>query len=126
MSTIKSDLERKEVEQAYNQRKDNLAKIPEREEPGEPEPKRPQLRIPLDEYTNVIQTIHGDGIAHHTYEDIGRYTVFPKVATSRMFPSVKFGRYDEEEIKYNDTFGIQTREEGLRITNELSRLTLPS
>jgi len=43
-----------------------------------------------------------------------------------MFPSVKFGRYEEEEIKLNNTFGIQTREEGLRITNELSRLTIPS
>lgn len=43
-----------------------------------------------------------------------------------MFPSVKFGRYEQEEFERNQTFGIQTREEGLRITNELSRLTLPS
>ena len=84
------------------------------------------MRIPLDEYTKVIQTIHGDGLLYHTFEDIGRYTVFPEVATNRMFPSVKFGRYEEEEFKVNNTFGIQTREEGLRITNELSRLTLPS
>ena len=42
-----------------------------------------------------------------------------------MFPSVMFGRYQSDELKYNETFGIQTREEGLRITNELSRLTLP-
>ena len=43
----------------------------------------------------------------------------------RMFPSLYFGRYKEEELDRTDTFGIQTREEGLRITNDLSRLTLP-
>jgi hypothetical protein len=66
-TTLKSDLERKEVEAAWFQRKDNLAKIPEREEPGEPEPKKPRLFIPKDEYYNVIQTIHGDGLSYHTY-----------------------------------------------------------
>jgi len=34
-STLRSDLERKEVEEAYYQRKDNLAKLPEREEASE-------------------------------------------------------------------------------------------
>ena len=44
-----------------------------------------------------------------------------------MFPSVMFGRYaiDELEPNKNSSFVLQTREEGLRITNELSRLTLP-
>lgn len=42
-----------------------------------------------------------------------------------MFPNVMFGRYREEEYELSRTFGIQTREEGLRITNDLSRLTLP-
>jgi hypothetical protein len=65
-------------------------------------------------------------LKYHTYQDIGRYTVFPKAATNRMFPSVMFGRYKEVEFDENNTFGIQTREEGLRITNDLSRLTLPS
>jgi len=47
---MKSDLERKEIEAAYYQRKDNLAKLPEEEEPGEPEPKKPRLFIMKDEY----------------------------------------------------------------------------
>ena len=123
--TLKSDLERKEVEAAYLQRKDNLAKIPEKEDPGQPEPKKPELRIHVDEYHNVFQSIHGDGLAYHTYEDIGRYTVFPEQMTKRMLPHVMFGRYREEEYELNQTYGIQTREEGLRITNDLSRLTLP-
>jgi len=44
----------------------------------------------------------------------------------RMFPSVMFGRYKQEEYDINETFGIQTREEALRITNDMARLTLPS
>jgi hypothetical protein len=124
-ASLKSDLERKEVEAAYWQRKDNLAKIPERGEPGEPEPKKPRLFIPKDEYYNVIQTIHGDGLSYHTYQDIGRYTVFPEQMKKRMFPSVMFGRYEKEEYEQMETFGIQTREEGVRITNDLARLTLP-
>ena len=124
-ANMKSDLERKEVEAAYYQRKDNLAKLPEEEEPGEPEPKKPRLFIMRDEYNNVIQTIHGDGIKHHTYMDIGRYTVFPEHMKQRMFPSKLYGRYEEDEYSINETLGIQTREAGLRITNDLARLTLP-
>jgi hypothetical protein len=37
-----------------------------------------------------------------------------------------FGRYREDEFERSSTLGIQTREEGLRIANDLARLTLPS
>lgn len=43
-----SSLERKEVEAAYYQRKDNLAKIPEREDPEMPEPKQNNLILSRD------------------------------------------------------------------------------
>jgi hypothetical protein len=43
----------------------------------------------------------------------------------RMFPSKFFGRYEEDEYSRNGTLGIQTREDGLRLTNDLARLTLP-
>jgi hypothetical protein len=43
-----------------------------------------------------------------------------------MFPDSNFfGNYQRDEFQFNQTFGIMTREEGLRITNELSRLRLP-
>lgn len=42
-----------------------------------------------------------------------------------MFPTSFFGRYGEDEFNRNITFGLMTREEGLRLTNDLSRLTLP-
>lgn len=124
-STLLSQAERQEVQQAYLQRKDNLAKVPEAEERGEPEPGQPQLVLAADEYHKVIQSVFGDGLSYHTYKDIGRYTVFPKAMTQRMFPSVMFGRYKEDEYSLRELFGLQTREEGVRITNDLSRLTLP-
>lgn len=124
-STLASDLERKEVEAAYFQRKDNLAKIPELADPATPEQKRPKEYFPKDEYAKIIQSVHGDGLSYHTYADIGRYTVFPDSMANRMLPSKKFGRYNELDYSVNETYGIQTREEGLRITNDLARLTLP-
>lgn len=42
-----------------------------------------------------------------------------------MHPSLMFGRFEEDEYERSRTYGIQTREEGLRIANDLSRLTLP-
>jgi hypothetical protein len=42
-----------------------------------------------------------------------------------MVPNKMYGRYREEEYSVNETYGIQTREEGLRIANDLSRLSLP-
>mmetsp|Transcript_8449 Transcript_8449/g.14170 ORF Transcript_8449/g.14170 Transcript_8449/m.14170 type:complete len:180 (-) Transcript_8449:1588-2127(-) len=116
---------RQEVQNAYEQRRDNLAKVPEREDPGIPEPLKPRLIMPLDEYGRVITNLHGSGIKYHTYHDIGRYTVFPEHMRKRIFPSTMYGRYKSEEFDLNNTLGIQAREEGLRITNDLSRLTLP-
>lgn len=44
----------------------------------------------------------------------------------RMFPNRRFfGNLDNTEYGYNQTFGVMCREEGLRVTNELARLTLP-
>lgn len=96
---LETQAEKEEVEWAYLQRKDNLAKIPEKQEPGEPEPKAPKLFIPNTEFHNVIASIRGDGLSYHTYTDVGRYTVFPDVMRKRMFPSKFFGRYEEDEFK---------------------------
>lgn len=73
----------------------------------------------------VIINVEGDGFSYHTFEDIGRYTIFPERMFRRMFPSKAFGRFEEEEYKKSKVFGTMTREEGLRITNDLARLTLP-
>lgn len=43
-----------------------------------------------------------------------------------MFPTKAFGLIKEEDYARNKTYGIMCREEGLRITNELHRLRVPS
>ena len=51
-SSLKSDLERKEVENAYLQRKDNLAKVRGGDEmiPTPPQEKLNNVKLPLYEY----------------------------------------------------------------------------
>ena len=71
-------------------------------------------------------SIDGSGLSYHTFEDIGRYTIYPEKMFKRMFPSKAFGNFEKDEYEMNKTYGNMTREEGLRITNDLSRLTLPS
>jgi len=44
----------------------------------------------------------------------------------RVFPSKAYGRIDEDEVKHTQAMGIMCREQGLRITNDLARLTKPS
>ena len=84
-----------------------------------------QFSLNASDMARVIMNMDGDGLSYHTFEDIGRYTVYPENMFRRMFPTRTFGRYEEEEYKNTRTFGIMTREEGLRITNDLARLTLP-
>ena len=105
-STLASDLERKEVETAYYQRKDNLARLPEPADPATPEQQRPKEYFAKDNFGKIIQSIHGDGLSYHTYADIGRYTVFPDSMANRMLPSKKFGRYNELDYSQSQTYGV--------------------
>ena len=63
LSTLNSPLEKKEVQQAYYQRKDNVAKIPEREDPGMPPPPDDKVSLHKSEFSQVVQSIYGDGIS---------------------------------------------------------------
>ena len=111
---------------AYLQRKDNLSKMAEVQELGQRDKREESITIPGSEISRVIQSVEGDGLTYHTFEDIGRYTVFPEQHHKRMFPDkMFFGNYEKDEFQYNETFGIMCREEGLRITNDLARLRLP-
>lgn len=124
--TLASDLERKELQTAYMQRKDNLAKLAEEQELGQREKREESIAITPDEIARVIMSVEGDGLSYHTFQDIGRYTVFPEKHWKRMFPGSFFGNYNNDEFQFNNTMGVMTREEGLRITNDLARLRLPS
>ena len=85
-----------------------------------------QSMITREEMAHVFLSLDGEGLSYHTFEDIGRYTLFPNNMFKRMFPSKPFGRLEEDDHSINKAWGIMTREEGLRLTNELSKLTLPS
>ena len=74
---------------------------------------------------NTISSIDGSGIRYHNFADIGKYTVFPEQYRKRLFPSKCFGRIDETDVAYSETLGVMCREQGLRLTNDLARLTLP-
>lgn len=103
-----------------------MAKLAEVPELGQREKREESLSLNASEVGRVIMTVEGDGLSYHNFEDIGRYTVFPETHYKRMFPDSNFfGNYQRDEFQFNQTFGIMTREEGLRITNELSRLRLP-
>ena len=68
----------------------------------------------------------GTGIRYHNYSAVGTYTVFPAQYKQRLFPSGAFGRIEKDEVETTGTLGLMCREQGLRITNDLARMTLPS
>jgi len=74
----------------------------------------------------AVRTTDGDGVSFESFADIGRYTVYPENNFRRMFPKRPFGRLQEDDYTRNKTWGIMTREEGLRLSNDFNRLTLPS
>ena len=43
-----------------------------------------------------------------------------------MFPRDSFGRIQQDDFEVTKAYGIMAREEGLRITHEMNKLTLPS
>lgn len=99
---LPSEAERKEVMTAYMQRKDNLAKMSEPRDLSAREPREESLTMPVDEIARVIMSAEGDGLSYHTFEDIGRYTIFPKQHWERMFPDQEFfGNYHADEFSYN-------------------------
>lgn len=68
----------------------------------------------------------GEGLKYHSFEDIGRYTVFPENHWRRMFRRRGFGFIEKIDYDRNQTFGLMTREEGVRLANDFHRLTIPS
>lgn len=44
---------------------------------------------------------------------------------NRLYPSGGYGRIEQDEVATTGTLGVMCREQGLRITNDLARRTLP-
>jgi len=51
---LNSDLERQEVENAFLQRKDNIAKLPDKEDPSKPEAPPDKKDLPLSEFYRIV------------------------------------------------------------------------
>ena len=112
MKTITSELERKELFDSYILRRHRLSQLPEEADMfGESKDRSAKEKIiKTRELTKTVKNIEGTGIKHHNFSDIGTYTVFPKQARKRLFPSKVYGRIEEDEVKETDTFGIMCRE----------------
>jgi hypothetical protein len=91
-----------------------------------PSDKKKNQTIPLSLLHELIVSAEGDGLSHHTFEDIGKFTVFPENYWKRMFPRRSFGSLEEDTYSRNKTWGVMHREEAMRLTNEMNRMTLPS
>lgn len=125
---IPNQMEKKEIFDAYQMRRHNLTHVKEEGDQFtgiDGEKDRSRDVVDEKELEEIVSTMQGDGLSFHTYQDIGKYTVFPQNHYKRMFPSKAFGRIEEMEYEKTKTFGIMCREEGLRLTNEMARLTLP-
>ena len=74
---------------------------------------------------HALSSMDGDGINYHNYSDIGRFTRFPKSYRERIFPSTAYGRIDITDVEKTGTLAVMARDESIRITNDMHRLTLP-
>lgn len=126
MDKLSSPEEKREVEIAYMQRKDKLAKLYADVMPVKMEDFNKDKIQDSGFIDLIIRSKNGRGFRHHNFEDIGTYTLIPHQHFDRVFPGKeKFGRLYEMDYKLTNTWGLMTREEGLKITNDLSRLRLP-
>jgi hypothetical protein len=118
--------ERNEVIQSYQTRRHNLAALPENLDLSIEKKEAPIVKKLFSDYTNIFIDHEGEGLSYHTMSEIGRYTIFPDNHWRRMFRRRGFGLIEEQDYKHTKTHALMTREEGLRITNDLQRLTTPS
>jgi hypothetical protein len=62
---------------------------------------------PFNSYAHtVVNDAMGSGVKYHTYNDIGKFTIFPTHASKRMFPSIFFGRYKKDDYDRCGALGL--------------------
>ena len=125
--TLKSNEEKKEVLEAYNMRRHNLSKQKEAADILEinREDNSERRKLSHGNIKQIFSSLDGDGFRYHTFEDVGRFTMFPESFRKRIFPSSYYGRIHETDMEYSGLLSVMAREEGVRLTNEFHRLTLP-
>lgn len=119
-----NEYEKEEVYDSYQMRRDNIRRaflIDEKvKDPDAPPPKGIKT---MDAMTSILDW-EGKGLKYHTFDSIGKTTVFPEGHWKRMYPSISPGKWDEHHAK-GGLYGVATPEEGLRITYDLARMTTP-
>ena len=111
--------ERNEVIMSYHTRCHNLANLPEDLDLSIEKKEPSVVKKNLKDYINIFIDHEGEGISYHTVSEIGRYTIFPENHWRRMFRRRGFGLIEQQDTAYTGTYGLMTREEGLRLTNDL-------
>lgn len=150
VSTLRNPHEQQEVIEAYEQRKHDLSRVEDSAKHIEAENEdwnqvllegaeyhqnpyenlKPILEKHSPEHVqymkNIIWSTDGKGMSYHTYDTIGKWTLFPKTHWKRMFPRDSCGMFDQNDFKKNETYGLMCTEESLKIAYDLSRRSLPS
>ncbi len=111
--------ERNEVIMSYHTRRHNLANLPEDLDLSIEKREPAVVKKNLQDYINIFIDHEGEGISYHTVSEIGRYTIFPENHWRRMFRRRGFGLLEQQDTQITNTYGLMTREEGLRLTNDL-------
>lgn len=145
VETIPSASEKKEVIDSYYQRKYELGKLDDihkakKTEIEDEQTKADKAKPVVFEYVTekyspekvkemkeLIYSAEGKGLSYHTYDTIGKYTLFPDSHWKRMFPRDSCGNFDNIDFKERPQFkGLMCTEEGLKLTNNLAYGSLPS
>jgi hypothetical protein len=138
MDTLETTLEKQEVLDAYHQRKRAVKNQVEKDAGfiATPDPNRDKytrltpeiVPLTLEEKEDVRQMIasyDGQGLSYHTYDTIGKLTIFPRSHWRRMFPREDIGNFGYNDLRIRQYFALMCTEESLKITYDLSRRTLP-
>eukprot|EP00344_Euplotes_crassus_P006583 CAMPEP_0197000198 /NCGR_PEP_ID=MMETSP1380-20130617/5195_1 /TAXON_ID=5936 /ORGANISM="Euplotes crassus, Strain CT5" /LENGTH=725 /DNA_ID=CAMNT_0042417395 /DNA_START=3 /DNA_END=2180 /DNA_ORIENTATION=+ len=137
IDTFGNSADKKEIYEAYMVRKDDLEKLEEKAEdfiasPSNLDPFEPikVIRKPLtyDEYEdreNMFYSYDGEGLSYHTFDTIGKYTIFPESHWKRMFPRESPGQFDHNDFNRRNIYALMCTEENLKLTYDLARKTLP-
>lgn len=117
-------LEKEEVTEAYYMRRENLRRANLGDDVGKVLDDESTKIFDMEEMSKSIDDFEGKGISYHTFESIGKATLFPVSHWKRMYPTYAPGSFGDR-IGEKGTPGIQVKEEGLKLTYNLSKLTLP-
>ena len=116
--------EEKMVSDVYKMRKHKVYAIKEQVIKDRPIVQEPYKTIDFTQMMSLYTSIDGKGLSYNSYDDIGRYIHFPKADVEELFPFKYYGKY-KTELDRTGLYSIMIREEGLKLANSFSNVSLP-